>query len=203
VVPHGPLHLLIDSTGLKLFGQGEWQEEKHGRARRSWRKLHLAFDADTGEIAASILTGNHADDAGQVPNLLDQIEGEIASITADGAYDGEPVYQAAERRQPGQPPTVIIPPRSSAVLGAQADTPPSQRDRHIQLIRDRGRMAWQKATGYGRRSLAETGIGRYKAAIGPRLRARTLPGQQGEVTLAAAVLNRMIRTAKPASVRSA
>ena len=203
VVPHGPLHLLIDSTGLKLFGQGEWQEEKHGRARRSWRKLHLAFDADTGEIAASILTDNHADDAGQVPDLFGQVEGEIASVTADGAYDGEPVYQAVAIRQPGQPPTVIIPPRSSAVPGAQANTPPSQRDRHIQHIRDQGRMAWQKVTGYGRRSLAETGIGRYKAAIGPRLRARTLLGQQGEVALAVEVLNRMIRTAKPVSVRSA
>ena len=203
VVPHGPLHLLIDSTGLKLFGQGEWQEEKHGRARRSWRKLHLAFDADTGEIAARILTGNHADDAGQVPNLLGQVEGEIASVTADGAYDGEPVYQAVEGRQPGRPPTVIIPPRSSAVPGISDDTPPSQRDRHIQVIRDQGRMTWQKVTGYGRRSLAENGIGRYKALIGLRLRARTLPAQQGEVALAFKVLNRMIRTAKPVSVRSA
>ena len=85
VIPHGPLHLLIDSTGLKLFGQGEWQEEKHGRARRSWRKLHLAFDADTGEIVASLLTGNESDDAGRIPDLLGQIEGEIASVTADGA----------------------------------------------------------------------------------------------------------------------
>ena len=84
-MPHGPLHLLIDSTGLKLFGQGEWQDEKHGRVRRSWRKLHLAFDADTGEIAASILTDNHADDAGQVPDLLGQVEGEIAIVAADGA----------------------------------------------------------------------------------------------------------------------
>ncbi len=75
-MPHGPLHLLIDSTGLKLFGQGEWQAEKHGRARRSWRELHLAFDADTGEIAASLLTGNDADDAGRVPDLLGQIEGD-------------------------------------------------------------------------------------------------------------------------------
>ena len=85
VVPHGPLHLLLDSTGMKLFGQGEWQEEKHGRARRSWRKLHLAFDADTGEIVASLLTGNDVDDAGRVPDLLGQIEGEIASVMADGA----------------------------------------------------------------------------------------------------------------------
>jgi hypothetical protein len=204
VAPHGPLHLLIDSTGLKLFGQGEWQEQKHGWARRSWRKLHLALDADTGEIAASILTGNEADDAGQVGGLLDQVDGEIASVTADGAYDGEPVYQAvASRQPPGQPPSVIIPPRSSAMPGTQAGTSPSQRDRHIELIRDKGRMGWQKATGYGKRSLAETGIGRYKAAIGPRLRARTLLGQQGEAALAVGVLNRMIRTAKPVSVRSA
>ena len=116
-----------------------------------------------------------------------------------GSYDGEPTYQAIANRQPEQLPTVIIPPRSTAVPSDQADRPPTQRDRHIRHIRDQGRMAWQKATGYGRRSLAETGIGRYKAAIGPRLRTRTLPGQQGEVTLAAAVLNRMIRTAKPVS----
>jgi hypothetical protein len=90
----GPTHLVIDSTGLKLFGQGEWNEAKHGRARRSWRKLHLALDADTGEIVASILTGNDADDAGQVPVLLEQIDMELANIAADGAYDGEPVYQA-------------------------------------------------------------------------------------------------------------
>jgi hypothetical protein len=85
VAPHVPLHLVIDSTGLKLFGQGEWQDAKHGRMRRSWRKIHLALDAGTGEVVASILTGNDADDAGQVQGLLDQIDGEIASITADGA----------------------------------------------------------------------------------------------------------------------
>src|SRR5215212_5017018 len=73
VVPNGPMHLVIDSTGLKLFGQGEWDEEKHGRARRSWRKLHLAVDADTGEIVASTLTDNAADDAGQVPALLEAV----------------------------------------------------------------------------------------------------------------------------------
>jgi len=92
----------IDSTGLKLFGQGEWDEEKHGRARRSWRKLHFAVDADTGEIVAGTLTDNAADDAGQVPALLGQIEGEIASVTADGAYDGEPVYQAVAHHQSDQ-----------------------------------------------------------------------------------------------------
>src|SRR5918912_1727544 len=94
VVPHGPMHLVIDSTGLKLFGRGEWDAERHGRARRSWRKLHIAVDVGTGEIVACVLTENGADDAGQVPALLAQIRGGIASVTADGAYDGEPVYRA-------------------------------------------------------------------------------------------------------------
>ena len=203
VVPHGPRHLVIDSTGLKLFGQGEWQEEKHGRARRSWRKLHLALDAATGEIAACALTGNDADDAGQVPGLLDQIEGEIASVTADGAYDGEPSYQAVAARQPDPPADVVIPPRSSAVPSTTGGDGRSQRDRHIQLIQEKGRTGWQKATGYGRRSLVETTIGRFKAAIGPRLRARTFLNQRGEAATAVEALNRMIRTAKPISVRVA
>jgi Transposase DDE domain len=201
VVPHGPMHLVIDSTGLKLFGQGEWDEEKHGRARRSWRKLHIAVDADTGEVVASVLTDNAVDDAGQVPALLDQAEGEIASVTADGAYDGEPVYQAVASRQPDPPPDVVIPPRASAVASTEDADAQSRRDRHIRSIAERGRMAWQRATGYGRRSLAETTVGRYKAIIGPKLRARSLPAQQGEAAIAVAALNRMIRVAKPVSVR--
>jgi hypothetical protein len=202
-IPHGPMHLVIDSTGLKLFGRGEWDEEKHGRARRSWRKLHLAVDADTGEIVACVLTDNGADDAGEVPALLGQVEGEIASVTADGAYDGEPVYHAATSRQPDRPPDVVIPPRSSAVASTEDAGAQSQRDRHIQLIAEKGRMAWQRATGYGRRSHAETAVGRYKAIIGPRLRARSLPAQQGEAAIAVEVLNRMLRVAKPVSVRAA
>jgi hypothetical protein len=203
VVPHGPLHLLIDSTGLKLFGQGEWQEHKHGRARRSWRKLHLAVDAGRGEITAHVLTDNSADDAGQVPDLLGQVDGAIASVTADGAYDGDPVYQAVASRQPAPPPDAVIPPRASAVPSTKARDARCQRDRHIQLVAEKGRMAWQKATGYGRRSLVETTIGRYKASIGSRLRARTLSGQQGEVAIAVEALNCMMRTAKPISVRVA
>jgi Transposase DDE domain len=199
----GPVHLVLDSTGLHLFGQGEWDAEKHGRAKRRWLKLHLAVDATTGEIAAHVLTEGTADDAAQVPTLLGQTEGMIASVTADGAYDGEPVYQAAAARQSGPPPAVVIPPRASAVPSTGDPAKQSPRDRHIHLIAERGRMAWQKATNYGRRSLGETAIGRYKHLIGPRLRARSLPGQRGEVALAIQVLNRMIRIAKPVSVRVA
>jgi Transposase DDE domain len=116
VISHGARHLIVDSTGLKLFGQGEWDEEKHGRTRRSWRKLHLAIDAGTGEIVANTLTDNSADDVGEVPGLLEQVESEIARFIADGAYDGEPVYQAVARKQHDPPPDVVIPPRASAVL---------------------------------------------------------------------------------------
>ena len=197
------MHLLLDSTGLKQFEKGEWNNEKHGRARRSWRKLHLAVDAKTGEIVARVLTSKEAGDAGQVPVLLEQVEGEIASVMADGAYDGEPVYRAIAARQPQAPPSIVIPPRRSAVLSSQADTAPSQRDGHIRLIREQGRSAWREATEYGKRSLVETAIGRYKALIGPRLRACTLANQQGEVALGSEVLNRMIQVAKPISVRIA
>jgi len=200
----GAVHLVLDSTGLKLFGQGEWDAEKHGRVRRQWRKLHLAVDAGTGEIAAHVLTEGHADDAAQVPALLGQAEGIIASVTADGAYDGEPTYAAAAARQRQPPPEIVVPPRASAVPSSnKGDGVQSQRDRHIRLMAACGRMGWQKATGYGRRNQAETAMARYKHLIGPKLRARSLPAQRGEVAIAAAVLNKMIRTAKPTSIRVA
>jgi hypothetical protein len=153
--PEGPVHLVVDSTGLKLFGRGEWDAEKHGRARRSWRKLHIAVDADACEIVACVLTDDAAADGGEVPVLLQQVEGEIASVTADGAYDGDPVYQVIADHQPDPPPDVVIPPRASAVPRAQDAEAQGQRDRHIRLIAQKGRMAWQRATCYGRRSLAE------------------------------------------------
>ncbi|MGI4802104.1 MAG: IS5 family transposase [Janthinobacterium lividum] len=196
----GRVHLVLDSTGLQLFGQGEWDAEKHGRARRQWRKLHLAVDADTGEIAAHALTEGHADDAAQAQGLLGQVEGCVATVTADGAYDSDAVYQAAARKH-RPPPDVVIPPRASAVPSTNDPAAQTPRDRHIRLITERGRMGWQRTTGYGRRSLVETAIGRYKHLIGPNLRARDLLGQQGEAALAVAVLNRMIRTAKPVSAR--
>jgi len=164
-------------------------------------QIAFALDADTGEIVASAMTGNDVNDAGQVPVLLEQIDAEIASVTADGAYDGEPVYSAVASRQSDKPPDVIIPPRSSAVPDAPASDAQSQRDGHTQFIAKKGRMAWQKATGYDRSSLIETAIGRYKSLISPKRRARTFPNQQGEIAVAVGALNRMIRVAKPVSVR--
>src|SRR3954454_11575361 len=201
MVPPGPLHLVVDSTGLTLFGRGEWQEERHGRAPRSWRKLHIALDAETGEIVAHAVTDKDADDAGQLPVLLEQVEGEIASVTADGAYAGEPSYEAVAACQAEPPPDVVIPPRITAVPSKTSSSKPTQRDRHIELIQKKGRIAWQKTTGYGRRNLVESAIGRYKSLVGAKLRARTPSNQQGEATIAVDVLNRMIRTAKPISVR--
>ena len=199
----GPMHLVMDSTGLELFGQGEWDAARHGRKKRQWRKLHLAVDATTGETAAHVLTTGTADDAAQVPDLLRTVEGTIVSLTADGAYDGEPTYAAARARQPDPPPDVVIPPRASAAPSTADPAQQTARDRHIQLMAERGRMEWQQLTGYGRRALAETAMSRWKHLIGPRLHARTLSGQQGEAALAVSVLNRMARTAKPDSVRVA
>ena len=180
----GPVHLVLDNTGLELFGQGEWCATKHGRARRRWLKLHLSVDAATGRVVAHALTDGHADDAAQVPDLLRQPEHDIASLTADGAYDGDPVYRAATTRQPGRPSDVVIPPRSSVVPSTADPDRESPRDCHIRLIAEHGRMTWQHMTGYGRRNVAETAVGRYKQLIGPRLRARNAAAQAGEVALA-------------------
>jgi hypothetical protein len=109
ILPDGPIHLLIDSTGLKVFGAGEWLQEKHGaKARRTWKKLHLAVDGDTGMIMASTLTRNDVGDPSQVAPRLDQIEATMASVTADGAYDGMPTYDVVAGH--GEDVRVIIPP---------------------------------------------------------------------------------------------
>jgi hypothetical protein len=139
----GPVHVVIDSTGLKVFGTGEWHQEKHGgKPHRTWRKLHVAVNPDTGEILASALTTTQEGDAALVGPLLDQIDSPLASLTGDGAYDGEPTYRSVAEHTPDA--AVIIPPRSTAVPSATADTDPTQRNRHIQTIAEKGRLGWQK-----------------------------------------------------------
>jgi hypothetical protein len=190
------------ATGLKVHGAGEWLAEKHGdRGRREWRKLHLAVDPDSGEVLACELISNEDGDTSQMGPLLDQIYGLLGAVIADSAYDGEPTYWAMAERQSDPPVAVIIPPRSTAVPSTAAGTVLGQRDRHIALIRDKGRMGWQKAVNYGRRSLVKTAMSRYKALIGRGLRARTLSAQKAEARAACAVLNRMTRLGMPRSQR--
>ena len=197
-----PVHLLVDSTGLRLCGPGEWLVEKHGaKRRRSWRKLHLATDADTGRIVASVLTDKDADDGSQVGPLLDQVDGPVASFTADGAFDRDDVYAAVAARHPEA--AVVVPPRSSAVPSGTAETAPTQRDAHLRCVAERGRMGWQRASGYGWRALVESDISRWKRVIGDGLRSRTDGRQATEVAIAADALNRMLDLGRPEYVRTA
>ena len=134
-----PVHLLVDSTGLRLCGPGSWLEEKHGsKRRRAWKMLHLATDADTGQIVASVLTGRSADDGSQVGPLLDRIEGSVASFAGDGAHHQDDVYAEVAARNPDA--AVGVPQRASAVPSEGAQSTPTQRDAHLRCIA--GAAAW-------------------------------------------------------------
>ncbi len=197
-----PVHLLVDSTGLKLGGPGERLTEEHGtKARRSWRKLHLGVNAATGEIVAAELTTREVDDGSQIGPLLDQVAGPVASFTGDGAYDRDDVYRAVAERHPDV--AVVVPPRRDAVPSETATTAPTQRDRHLELIAEHGRMAWQKATGYNARAKAEAAMSRYKRVIGDALRSRTDGRRATEAAIAVCALNRMLQLGRPEPVRIA
>src|SRR5918993_1423831 len=190
-ISRGPVHLLVDSTGLRLCGPGEWLIEKHGtKRRRSWRKLHIGIDAETGQILASELTASDVDDGSQVELLLDQIAAPLASFIGDGAYDQAGVYGTVGKHHPDA--EVIVPPRSTAVLSEDGETAPTQRDWHLQSVAEHGRMGWQKASGYTRRALVESAIGRLKRVIGDALRSRTDRRRTTEVAIAVHALNRML-----------
>src|SRR5918993_697313 len=169
------------------------------RRRRSWQKLHLGVDADTGQIVASALTTKDVDDGTQTDPLLGQVTGPVASVTGDGAYDQDGVYASVAARHPEA--AVIVPPRSSAVPSADAETAPTQRDRHLQCIAEHGRMGWQKRSGYNKRARAEAAIGRWKQVIGDGLRARTDKRRATEVNVAVHALNRMLEFGRPNYVR--
>jgi hypothetical protein len=195
----GAIHLIVDSTGLKFHDSGEWLMEKHGtRTRRSWRKLHIGLNADTGEIVASALTGKDVDDGSQIPSLLQQIAGSFASFTGDGAYDASDVYTAVAVRDPDA--VVVVPPRSTAVESETAQTNPTQRDGHLRSIAELGRIGWQKVSGYNKRARVETTIERFKQVIGDRLRSHKDGRQQTETAVAIHVLNRMLGFGRPDSV---
>ena len=197
-----PVHLLVDGTGLRLCGPGEWLEEKHGtRRRRAWRTPHPATDADTGRIVAADLTDHDADDGSRTGPLLDRIDGSVASFTGDGAYDRDDVCAEVVARHPDA--AVVVPPRSGAVPSDTAEAAPTRRDAHLRRIAGRGRMGWQRASGYGWRALVESDIARWKRVIGDGLRSQTDGRQATEVAIAADVLNRMLELGRPNYVRIA
>ncbi len=196
------MHLLVDSTGLKLCGKGEWLLEKHGTAtRRSWRMLHLGVDAETGRIVAATLSPKDVDDASQAGLLLDQVAGAVASFTGDGAYDQDRVYNSVAQRHPEA--AVVVPPRATAVPSEMAESAPMQRDGHIQHIAEHGRMAWQNASGYNKRARVEATMNTWKQVIGDELRAHTDERRATEVAVAVHALNRMLELGRPSYVRTA
>jgi hypothetical protein len=184
----GPIDVVVDSTGLKVFGEGEWKMRKHGKSkRRTWRKLHLTVNPATQEIEAEVLTENSEHDADQVDGLLDQVNGPVAAFYGDGAYDQWKVYDSLSERtiQP------IIPPRRNAKIKqhGNARQTPLVRDEAIRRIRRIGRKRWKEEIGYHLRSLAETAMYRMKCCFGDKLKNRKLPNQRAEVRLRSKILN--------------
>lgn len=184
----GHVDVVLDSTGLKVFGEGEWKVRQHGPSkRRTWRKLHLAVDPETQEIVAEVLTTNAGHDADQADALLGEAPGKIHSVTADGAYDQWKVYKTIEQR--GARPKIA--PRRNAKIKRHANAagPPLARDEAIRMIRRIGRKNWKKRIGYHCRSLVETAVFRLKTTFGPVLKNRTLPNQRTEARLRCKILN--------------
>jgi len=199
-----PVQLVVDSTGLKIFGEGDWLEQKHKtkHKRRSWRKLHLGLDLVSGRIVCSDLTKDDVGDPTALPDLLDQVDGPVDLFLADGAYDGEPTPDLLAARF-GSLIEVTIPPPKNAIPSPNAAKDPMARDCHIAEISARGRMDWQKATGYNQRSRGETLMGGWKTAIGPKLKARTFENQKTEAKIGVRVLNRMTGLGRPSFERTA
>jgi hypothetical protein len=198
----GPLHLVIDSTGLKVYGEGEWKVRKHGYSkRRTWRKLHLAIDADSHEIQAVALTEAKVADAEMVGHLLGPIDRELACAAADGAYDKRKVYRVLGPRAA----RILIPPRRDARIWKHGNVagPHLARDENLRGIRRLGRRGWKQEVGYHIRSLAETGMYRMKAIFGDPLASRRTACQVTEGAIRARALNIMTHLGMPDSYRLA
>ena len=157
------------------------------------------MDARTGRIVAATLSGRDADAAAQIGPLLDQVAEPVAAITADGAHDQESVYADVAARHPDA--DALVPPRATAVASDTAESAPTRRDRHLQLIAEKGRMGWQKASGYKARARAEAAISRYKRVIGDGLHSRTDRRRATEVNVGVHALNRMLDLGRPNYVR--
>ncbi len=195
----GPIHLVVDSTGLKILGSGEWNAHKYkaSRKRRDWRKLHIGVN-DEGFIVAAELTASSGDDASTLPDLLDQIDAPIRRFTADGAYDHRSVYDRVGAAGT-EDVVIVIPPRRSAVSTEPTAGPWAQREAALQRIRTVGRREWQKESGYRQQARVENGFFRYKLVLGGGLKARNSNAQTREAMIGCHILNRMAELGRPES----
>ncbi|WP_142466887.1 IS5 family transposase [Klebsiella spallanzanii] len=192
-------HLVIDSTGLKVFGEGEWKVKKHGaEKRRVWRKLHLAVDAATHEIVCADLSLSNVTDAQVLPGLMSQTHRRIKEGLADGAYDVRYCHDSLKRKKIKP----VIPPRNGAKYWPQAIYPERNQAVAHQLLTGNNE-AWKEKVGYHRRSVAETAMSRVKKVCGGRLSLRNYDAQVGEAMALVKVLNRMTLQGMPNSVRIA
>lgn len=192
-------HVVVDSTGLKVYGEGEWHVRQHGASkRRTWRKLHLGVDEASQEIVATLVTTNGVGDGEVLPELLEQIEGGIEQVSADGSYDTRTCHEAIRHRSA----RAAIPPRANAQpWPAEVDGSPHPRTAILAAIAAQGRAQWKQAAGYHRRSLAETAMFRLKTIFGARLTARLFDSQVAEGYIRCAALNVMTRLGMPQSYR--
>jgi hypothetical protein len=198
----GPLHLILDSTGLKVYGEGEWKVRQHGYSkRRTWLKLHLAIDPQTHEIQAAVVSEPGVTDAEAVPSLLEQVDNAVGGVGADGMYDRRAVYEAVERRGA----RAVIPPRRDATIQRHGNTcgPRLARDENLRRIRRIGRAAWKEESGYHRRSLGETAMFRMKVLFGSGVSSRRMAQQATEVGIRCRSLNVMTHQGMPQSERVA
>jgi hypothetical protein len=194
----GPIDVVVDSTGLKVLGAGEWRSQAYRTPKRkTWRKLHLSINAATQEIVAEELTSNRAADADVVPKLLPQVEAPVARLYGDGAYDKWKLYDGLAEREI-QP---VIPPRRGASIRKHGHCagPRLPRDEALRGIRRHGRQGWKRKSGYHRRSLVETTMSRLKQAFGPRLKNKGFPNQRTEARLRCKLLNNFTQIGMPLS----
>lgn len=200
----GHLDIVIDSSGLKIFGEGEWKVRSHGKSkRRTWRKLHVGVDPHSGEIQAAALTTNSVSDSQMVFSLLAQIEQPIEHFAGDGSYDKRSVYDSLNQRAPDA--VLLIPPRKNARIWQHGNTKAERlrRDENLRAIRKSGRKAWKRDSGYHIRSLAETNIFRLKTIFGDHVSARLLDTQVTQAMIRCAALNRMTHLGMPACYKVA
>ena len=189
-------HIIIDSTGLKVYGKDEWHQDKHGvNARRTWRKLHIVID-EQHQIIGYDITDNSKGDPTTAVDLIDQIDHSFSMVIGDGAYDSVKLTRAILNKQPDA--SIVIPPPSDAVISPEGTT---QRDQHIRLLQEVGRIAWQNENNYGLRSHVELCMLRYKKIIGPNMKAREIPQQNTEGGIGVRVLNRMTSLGMPESYK--